>query len=98
MALLSLVGFIGGTGRMRDGLPREPQSSSRRLPPSRGMSQFLFRGLAATLLLAAPWRTLAESAISAEYQVKAIFLSKFASFVTWPDNVFSDAKAPIVIG
>src|SRR5437016_895626 len=91
MALLNTIGLTGRTKGMRRGQPRSP----------RAMFQFLFRGLAAILLvlLAAPWRiSAAESATSPEYQVKAVFLSKFPSFVTWPDNVFSDAKAPIVIG
>ena len=33
-----------------------------------------------------------------EYQVKAVFLFRFAQFVEWPPEVFSDAQAPIVIG
>ena len=33
-----------------------------------------------------------------EYQVKAAFLYNFAKFVEWPDSVFEDARAPIVIG
>ncbi len=84
---------------MRDGLPRRQHSCRHNLWLSRAMSQFLFHGVAAALLLATPWRTAAaESAASPEYQVKAVFLSKFGSFVTWPESVFSDAKAPIVIG
>src|SRR5438876_5201261 len=75
------------------------QPFSRYLRPPRAMSQFPFHRLAVSLLLAAPCcLSAAESATSLEYQVKAVFLSKFPSFVTWPDNVFSDAKAPIVIG
>jgi len=33
-----------------------------------------------------------------EYQLKAVFLSRFPSFVTWPDNAFADASTPIAIG
>ena len=33
-----------------------------------------------------------------EYDLKAAFLCKFALFVKWPTNAFSDAKAPIIIG
>ena len=33
-----------------------------------------------------------------EYQVKAVFLFRFAQFVEWPPEAFSDAQAPIVIG
>ncbi|MEJ1972225.1 MAG: YfiR/HmsC family protein [Lacunisphaera sp.] len=35
---------------------------------------------------------------SPEYQVKAVFLFNFAQFVDWPDQTFSDAGAPLVIG
>jgi hypothetical protein len=34
---------------------------------------------------------------SREYQLKAAFIYNFAQFVEWPDQAFSDAKAPIVI-
>src|SRR5439155_26219640 len=82
MALLTIIGFIGGIGRIRDVLPRKPRLSSHCLRPSRAISQFLFHGLAVSLLLAAPWWTsAAESVTSPEYQVKAVFLSKFPSFV-----------------
>ena len=40
----------------------------------------------------------AESAPSAEYQLKAVFLFNFAQFVEWPAHAFRDAKAPLVIG
>ena len=33
-----------------------------------------------------------------EYDVKAVFLYNFVSFVNWPDSAFPDAKAPFVIG
>lgn len=33
-----------------------------------------------------------------EYQVKALFLSRFAQFVRWPTVAFADADDPIVIG
>lgn len=33
-----------------------------------------------------------------EYQVKALFLSRFAQFIRWPTAAFVDADAPIVIG
>src|SRR5882724_3375005 len=99
MAFLNIIRFIRGPERIRGGLTRKHQPFSHYLRPPRVMSQFLFHRLAVSLLLAAPWWTsAAESATSPEYQVKAVFLSKFPSFVTWPDNVFSEAKAPIVIG
>lgn len=54
----------------------------------------------ATLLLVhlASLRGTAAEARVEEYQVKAVFLSKFASFVTWPDTAFPAAEAPIIIG
>lgn len=36
--------------------------------------------------------------ISAEYQLKAVFLFNFAQFVEWPDGAFENASAPLVIG
>lgn len=59
------------------------------------------------LLLAAPLALLlalwsnaaqAQTAASREYQVKAAFLYNFAQFVEWPDDAFSTARSPIVIG
>jgi len=40
----------------------------------------------------------AETALSAEYQLKAVFLFNFAQFVEWPAQAFPDPKAPLVIG
>lgn len=36
--------------------------------------------------------------VSAENQIKAVFLFNFAQFVEWPPRAFSDAQSPIVIG
>ncbi len=36
--------------------------------------------------------------ISAEYQVKAVFLFNFAQFVEWPPRAFQKNNAPLVIG
>jgi len=33
-----------------------------------------------------------------EYEVKAVFLCKFAQFVEWPATAFADTNSPIVIG
>ena len=35
---------------------------------------------------------------SREYDVKAVFLYNFASFVEWPETAFNDQDAPFVIG
>ena len=40
----------------------------------------------------------AEPAVSAEYQLKAVFLFNFAQFVEWPASAFPDPRAPLVIG
>lgn len=40
----------------------------------------------------------AQTGISKEYQVKAIFLFNFAQFIEWPTNSFSDAQVPLTIG
>jgi hypothetical protein len=40
----------------------------------------------------------AQTEISKEYQVKAIFLFNFAQFVAWPTNVFSDTQTSLTIG
>ncbi len=43
-------------------------------------------------------RAAAETAISAEYKVKAVFLFNFTQFVEWPAGAFSSDEAPLVIG
>jgi hypothetical protein len=40
----------------------------------------------------------AETAVSSEYQLKAVFLFNFTQFVEWPRQAFADPNAPIVIG
>ena len=40
----------------------------------------------------------AQTGISREHQVKAVFLFNFAQFVQWPAAAFSGASSPIVIG
>jgi hypothetical protein len=40
----------------------------------------------------------AETAVSKEYQVKAVFLFNFAQFVTWPPAVFTSPDEPFRIG
>jgi hypothetical protein len=48
------------------------------------------------------WFAFATTGVSAqapsEYQVKALFLLRFAQFVEWPDTAFADDQAPLVIG
>jgi hypothetical protein len=40
----------------------------------------------------------AQTAISREYQLKAVFLFNFAQFVDWPPETFVSPQAPLVIG
>ena len=40
----------------------------------------------------------AETAISKEYQIKAVFLFNFAQFVKWPSKAFSRPDGPFTIG
>jgi hypothetical protein len=50
------------------------------------------------LLLASGLKLSAQTAISPEYQVKAVFLFNFAQFVDWPARAFSEPEAPLTIG
>jgi hypothetical protein len=48
-----------------------------------------------SLVVAIGWPTILPAQPAAEYEVKAAFLYKFASFVTWPDDA---AGGPLCIG
>jgi hypothetical protein len=50
------------------------------------------------LLLSLATPSFTQSAISKEYQLKAIFLYNFAQFVEWPLTAFPDEEAPLIIG
>lgn len=39
-----------------------------------------------------------QTPISAENQLKAVFLFNFAQFLDWPASVFPEAKTPVLIG
>lgn len=41
---------------------------------------------------------IAETAVSREYQLKAVFLFNFAQFVKWPAQTFASADEPFQIG
>jgi len=36
--------------------------------------------------------------INREYELKAVFLYKFGTYISWPEDRFADADAPFVIG
>ena len=55
---------------------------------------FLLGIFALSLFFGAP----EACAQSREYQLKAVYLFKFAQFVRWPARAFADAAAPLVIG
>jgi len=40
----------------------------------------------------------AETTVSSEYQLKAVFLFNFTQFVEWPREAFAEPNSPIVIG
>lgn len=66
--------------------------SDRRMRASGGLSWWLACLLVLVLITAkAPAQT------SQEYQLKAVFLTKFAGFVTWPKDTFPTISSPIVI-
>lgn len=54
--------------------------------------------LMSALLLSGGAGLSAQTAPAPEYQVKAVFLFRFAQFVDWPPEAFPDAQAPLVIG
>lgn len=39
-----------------------------------------------------------EHGFEREYEIKAAFIYNFAKFVEWPEDTFTDAKAPLVLG
>lgn len=53
--------------------------------------------LACLCAFASLWLNVCLAQPPLEYQVKAAFLLNFAKFVTWPDDAFPDANAPVTI-
>jgi len=75
----------------------------RKAHTSSGLSRAaaLWLALLATVCCASgpvAWPAAAQSSEPTEYQVKAAFLFNFTKFVDWPESVFADAHAPIVLG
>jgi hypothetical protein len=56
---------------------------------------FLF---ASALLISVGPEASAQTAISREYEVKAVFLFNFAQFVDWPPEASAGPQAPLIIG
>jgi hypothetical protein len=59
------------------------------------------RYVSTLLVLTAGWFLSAGGArgqLSREYDLKAVFLYNFASFVEWPESAFAGPEAPFVVG
>ena len=54
--------------------------------------------LVAALLAGGATEAAEQAQISAENQLKAVFLFNFAQFVEWPPSAFHEPADPIVIG
>jgi len=39
-----------------------------------------------------------QGTVNREYQLKAVFIYKAATYIRWPEGAFADAKSPLVIG
>jgi hypothetical protein len=50
------------------------------------------------LLISAGPEASAQTTVSREYQVKAVFLFNFAQFVDWPPEASASPQAPLIIG
>ncbi len=76
----------------------------RRGPAAKGGFRAIAARLCAPLMMVMlafqvfPETTAAQTAISKEYQIKAVFLFNFAQFIQWPETNFSGAGAPFCIG
>lgn len=65
----------------------------RAMTPGRWLAWWIGLALFCPLVNAAP----EPAPISAEYQVKAVFLFNFAQFVEWPPRAFQKPDAPLII-
>ncbi len=62
---------------------------------------FLNRHLSVALAVFAGWILAAGDArgqLTREYDIKAVFLYNFTSFVGWPESAFAGPEAPFVVG
>ena len=67
----------------------------------RNGGRFVLSGVwfaAFALLLLGGLNLAAQTEISKEYQIKAVFLFNFSQFVKWPAEAFPEAQTPLVIG
>jgi len=61
------------------------------------MRSRLFAAVGCMIALAGPATAPAVAQGSLEYAVKAAYLTRFVPFISWPDDVFAGAGAPITI-
>jgi len=54
--------------------------------------------ITSVLLIAGVPEASAQTAISREYEIKAVFLFNFAQFVDWPPEAATSPRAPLIIG
>jgi YfiR/HmsC-like len=54
--------------------------------------------IASIVLFSAGPEASAQTAISREYRIKAVFLFNFAQFVDWPPEAATSSQAPLIIG
>jgi YfiR/HmsC-like len=54
--------------------------------------------IASVLLISAGPEASAQTAITREYEIKAVFLFNFAQFVDWPPEASASPQAPLIIG
>jgi hypothetical protein len=54
--------------------------------------------IASVLLISAGPVASAQTVISREYEIKAVFLFNFAQFVDWPPEASTSPQAPLIIG
>ena len=81
-------------------MPETPGSRRAGLAPGGPSLQVWLSTLILTVLSCGAMRGVGaeQSAVGAEYEVKAAYVFNFASFVAWPASAFASPTAPIVIG
>jgi hypothetical protein len=72
------------------------QAGLWRISPS-AWTSILILGLLLAYIFIHPRQVCAQETPS-DYRVKAAYVLNFLSFIQWPEDAFSDTKAPVVIG
>jgi len=93
------MAILSGPLILQDDVPPESRASKHGRRLFAGAANRVCQTCHATLFCCVSLAGLSASGqVAKEYDLKAAFLCKFALFVKWPTNAFSDAKAPIIIG